>query len=598
MTMLSVRRVLALTVLLAAGSGSAWATITVSPMPEQFPDVIIGQTFHQQFYANTQGVTWSIIQGLLPPGTTLDASTGLISGQVTSNGFYVFVLQAATTTDSGSATYEVNVQGGPLTINPSSFNPRAADGTAYSAQLAGYGGAPPYTWSLATTTGTNGLSLSRTGLLAGTPLTTGYTILVVTLTDSRGTTVTGPLGLNVIGITTTTLPPAALGAVYSQTLGVAGAQVPAAWSWSGALPPGFTLSSQGVLAGYATTSGTYTFTVTVTDWIQNTASASLTLVVGGAPGSSGLTITTSATLPAATASIPYSATLAASGGKAPYTWALTSGTLPAGLTLSTAGAITGMPAATGTSSFTIGVTDSAQAFATQAFTLTVLQSTLDFTSALRIPQVADGGNFITEFAIVNLDAAPVSYQFRFWGDDGSPLNLPIQDGVPGTLAGTLSPGAIAFAQTTGASAPATAAALQGWAEAAATGRIGVAAIFKRSVPGASDSEATVRAATSSGAISLPFDNAQGYATGLAVANSNPLQAITVTAVFEFENGGSYPTSFALQPHAHTTFVLPVAFSATAGLRGVVHLTSFSPDISAVGLRFSPNNSFTSLGSFE
>jgi hypothetical protein len=42
--------------------------------------------------------------------------------------------------------------------------------------------------------------------------------------------------------------------------------------------------------------------------------------------------------------------------------------------------------------------------------------------------------------------------------------------------------------------------------------------------------------------------------------------------------------------------MPTAYPATAGARGSIRFLS-SPDIAVVGLRFSPNNSFTSLGSF-
>jgi hypothetical protein len=54
----------------------------------------------------------------------------------------------------------------------------------------------------------------------------------------------------------------------------------------------------------------------------------------------------------------YTATLAARGGVPPYRFAVTSGTLPAGLTLSTAGTISGTPTAVGLGSVTITVTDS------------------------------------------------------------------------------------------------------------------------------------------------------------------------------------------------------------------------------------------------
>lgn len=76
-------------------------------------------------------------------------------------------------------------------------------------------------------------------------------------------------------------------------------------------------------------------------------------------------------LPLAAAGAPYSALLAASGGTAPYSWSLASGSLPPGLALSGAGALSGTPAASGTTSFTVEVTDAAGATATEALTLEV-----------------------------------------------------------------------------------------------------------------------------------------------------------------------------------------------------------------------------------
>ncbi len=54
----------------------------------------------------------------------------------------------------------------------------------------------------------------------------------------------------------------------------------------------------------------------------------------------------------------YSAVLAATGGTAPYTWSISWGALPAGLTLSAGGVISGTTTATGAFSFNVHVTDS------------------------------------------------------------------------------------------------------------------------------------------------------------------------------------------------------------------------------------------------
>jgi hypothetical protein len=70
-----------------------------------------------------------------------------------------------------------------------------------------------------------------------------------------------------------------------------------------------------------------------------------------------LSITVSS-LPAATANVTYSAALSATGATPPYKWAMTAGTMPTGLSMSTGGQISGMPTQTGSFSFTAQVTDS------------------------------------------------------------------------------------------------------------------------------------------------------------------------------------------------------------------------------------------------
>jgi hypothetical protein len=64
-------------------------------------------------------------------------------------------------------------------------------------------------------------------------------------------------------------------------------------------------------------------------------------------------------------------TLAVSGGQAPYTWTVTTGTLPTGLTLSSAGVISGTPTVAGSSTFTVEAEDANGAIKTKEFTLVV-----------------------------------------------------------------------------------------------------------------------------------------------------------------------------------------------------------------------------------
>ncbi len=87
-----------------------------------------------------------------------------------------------------------------------------------------------------------------------------------------------------------------------------------------------------------------------------------------------LSITT-ANLPPATAGADYEARLSAAGGVGPNTWSVSAGSLPAGLTLNAStGEISGTPAARGTFSFTITVSDTGTSPGQQAsapFTISV-----------------------------------------------------------------------------------------------------------------------------------------------------------------------------------------------------------------------------------
>jgi hypothetical protein len=89
-----------------------------------------------------------------------------------------------------------------------------------------------------------------------------------------------------------------------------------------------------------------------------------------------LSITTGS-LAGGTVGVAYNAALTATGGTTPYSWSVASGTLPTGLTLSSAGVISGTPSQSGSFSFTARVTDSSSPaqIATQALTLSVAAST-------------------------------------------------------------------------------------------------------------------------------------------------------------------------------------------------------------------------------
>jgi subtilisin family serine protease len=80
-----------------------------------------------------------------------------------------------------------------------------------------------------------------------------------------------------------------------------------------------------------------------------------------------------ATVPTGVRTAAYSQSLAASGGTPAYTWAVTVGSLPPGLTLSSAGVLSGTPTAVGTYSFSVRATDAAGCSGYRAFNMMIIQ---------------------------------------------------------------------------------------------------------------------------------------------------------------------------------------------------------------------------------
>ncbi len=313
--------------------------------------------------AATGGVppyTWTMTGGNLPPGLAF-SSAGIISGIPTTAGTFTFTAQVSDSfipTQTTNRTFAI-VVATTLTVSTASL-PNGAVGKTYSQALAAAAGTPPYTWSLQFGGALPlGLNLSTDGIISGTPTSAGTSSFTVMVTDSASTaqSATKALTLTIQPLltinTSGTLPLAVVGAFYSLLMDATGPS-PLTWTVvSGIAPPGLTLTTSGALAGTPLAAGTYDFTVQATggDPVQ-TATQALRVVVNDA-----LQFVTPANLPDAPLGVPYAVTLEAKGGLPPYTWTNPGGGLPAGLTLSSSGVLSGTPTGIGNFSFTLQAAD-------------------------------------------------------------------------------------------------------------------------------------------------------------------------------------------------------------------------------------------------
>lgn len=332
----------------------------------------IGSAFSRSLTATggSGPYSWSVAAGSLPPGLSM-SSAGSVSGTPTAANTFDFDVRVA---DAAGRTTQLKtaitvVQ--PPTITTSSL-PNGTVQQAYNHTVQATGGNAPYTWSV---TGSlpSGLQFNA-GSLSGTPTASGTSSITLRVVDAQGSSATRTLSLRIDGglqlsISPLSLPAGLAGNAYSQTLSALGGIAPFSWSISsGALPAGLTLNATtGAITGTPTTSGSFTFTVRLDDssLLSLLFSRTYTITV-----SAGLNVTTSA-LADSTVNQWYSQTLAASGGSAPYAWSLVSGSLPAGLNLSTNGTISGTPTVSGNFNLTLRATDASSTAATRTLPLSV-----------------------------------------------------------------------------------------------------------------------------------------------------------------------------------------------------------------------------------
>jgi uncharacterized protein (TIGR03437 family) len=328
--------------------------------------------------------TWSTTGTALSTlGLSISAG-GVITGSPQTAGTYT-TLPVTVTDSTGAATtgnLSLTVNAAPAITSPATAATLqgATVGKTYSATVVSTNGTGPYTWSTNPVLPT-GLSIAgntgatATATISGTPQgAVAATNYVVTVTDADSVTATATYSLQLYAAPvvggTSPLPIATVGSVYTSGSNITLTGGAPTITWTAApLPAGLSINGSGVITGTPTTNSGSPFTVSVTakDVNNATSSQNFTLTVNPA-----LKITPG-TLPLGIPSVVYTTTtLVASGGSGSgYTF--TSSGLPPGLSLSSAGVLSGTPTTSTGSPYTVNVTvtDSTPASVTIPYTIVI-----------------------------------------------------------------------------------------------------------------------------------------------------------------------------------------------------------------------------------
>ncbi len=226
----------------------------------------------------------------------------------------------------------------------------------------------------------------------------------------------------VLTLSAPSMPLGEVGVTYPATpLVISGGASPYVWSAAG-LPPGMSISTNGVLSGNPTAAGSFTVIASALD--STTAGGSIELALTVNPA---LVFDGSTPLPGGQVAVAYPTTsMTSSGGTAPYVWSASG--LPAGLTMTAAGVLTGTPRISGTFPVTVTVTDAQSATSSQKYTLNI-NPPLAITGPVTLPNGQVGLTYSTTTATSSGGTAPFA-----WSATGLPAGLSIAS-TTGTISG-------------------------------------------------------------------------------------------------------------------------------------------------------------------
>ena len=306
--------------------------------------------------------------GALPSGVTL-SSAGILSGTPAAGtgGTYPITITASNGVGpNATQDFTLTVDQSPAITSANSATFTVGTAGSFTATASGF---PSATFSETGILPT-GVTMSSSGVLSGTPAagTGGTYPLTITASNGVGSNATQSFTLTIDqppAITSASSTTFTVGGAGSFTVTTSSFPSPT-FSETGALPSGVTMSSSGVLSGTpaAGTGGVYSITITASNGVGSNATQNFTLTVDQAPA---ITSANNATFTEGTSG---SFTVTATGY--PSATFSETGVLPTGLTISSAGVLSGTPTgASGNYPITITASNGVGSNATQSFTITV-----------------------------------------------------------------------------------------------------------------------------------------------------------------------------------------------------------------------------------
>lgn len=217
-----------------------------------------------------------------------------------------------------------------------------------------------------------------------------------------------------------------VGTPLKATVLAAGGKPAYRWSLaSGSLPPGLHVNGS-TLTWMPTVTGTWSSVIKVVDssYPAQFTTQALLVIIRDAPNVS----ITSTGLAVGQNGTAYNASLQAQGGIPGYIWSLQSGSLPAGLTLSPSGVISGMPTSSGVSTFSVAVADTSSPAHTATGTFSLQVKSLPL--ALVTPKLVSGQAGVAYAAALQASGGTPAYTWTLTsGSLPAGINLSATTGV-------------------------------------------------------------------------------------------------------------------------------------------------------------------------